>query len=85
MVVCAVVRSLPVTSVSLILLALCQVSSCARLTSAAPFNFEANATVDSILLSVCDNGAPMMCTTSSPFSIVVVDVNEAPYLVYVVV
>ncbi len=57
-----------------------QVSSCAHVVSTLSFNFEANATVDSLRLTVCDDGTPPLCTTTPPFSIGVLDVNEAPTL-----
>jgi hypothetical protein len=57
-------------------------AACARLQSTAPFNFETNNTVDVLRLSVCDSGSPVLCTTSAPFSIGVLDVNEPPALVF---
>jgi hypothetical protein len=54
-----------------------------RLLTTSPFNFEANATVDAMRLTVCDNGAPVLCATTPLFSVTVLDVNEAPVLVYV--
>jgi hypothetical protein len=55
-----------------------------RLVSTSPFNFEANATVDAVRITVCDDGLPTTCATSPLFSVAVLDVNEAPVLVYVV-
>lgn len=50
---------------------------CARLVSAAAFNFEAVFTPFTVNLTVCDNGSPVLCA-SAIVSVTVTNVNEAP-------
>ena len=52
-------------------------AGCARVISAAVFNFEANPGPFAFNLTVCDDGSPVMCRVAS-LSVSVDDVNEPP-------